>query len=231
MELKETESPAGSPESEDIETSCSEQVLSEERFGKPQESYSRVRRNRLSSSVLYDSPIFRHMGELSVLRRVPRGVLWKNSLMIPKCTCSHDWEFGWLVRDCMQSSSSKYLFSAGSSICIGLYLAPFCSSFTGSVRGCLERYCCQLLFCISGKLFIFVSPSLSPPQPPAKKKNLWSRKTWWRVEFPLGESCHQRMAEHWRSFPSSHPSLSASRVLLLSYRHCRRSSKMQTAEK
>ncbi|KFQ58808.1 Tuberin [Pelecanus crispus] len=41
MELKETESPAGSPESEDIETSCSEQVLSEERFGKPQESYSR----------------------------------------------------------------------------------------------------------------------------------------------------------------------------------------------
>lgn len=44
MELKETESPAESPESEDIETSCSEQVLSEERFGKP-ESYSRVRRN------------------------------------------------------------------------------------------------------------------------------------------------------------------------------------------
>ncbi|NXQ95421.1 TSC2 protein, partial [Sagittarius serpentarius] len=41
MELKETESPAGSPESEDIDTSCSEQVLSEERFGKPQESYSR----------------------------------------------------------------------------------------------------------------------------------------------------------------------------------------------
>ncbi|KFQ80107.1 Tuberin [Phaethon lepturus] len=40
-ELKETESPAESPESEDIETSCSEQVLSEERFGKPQESYSR----------------------------------------------------------------------------------------------------------------------------------------------------------------------------------------------
>ncbi|NWI27978.1 TSC2 protein, partial [Sula dactylatra] len=41
LELKETESPAESPESEDIETSCSEQVLSEERFGKPQESYSR----------------------------------------------------------------------------------------------------------------------------------------------------------------------------------------------
>ncbi|NXG83381.1 TSC2 protein, partial [Stercorarius parasiticus] len=41
MELRETESPAESPESEDIETSCSEQVLSEERFGKPQESYSR----------------------------------------------------------------------------------------------------------------------------------------------------------------------------------------------
>ncbi|NXA17149.1 TSC2 protein, partial [Ibidorhyncha struthersii] len=41
MELKETESPAESPESEDIETSCSEQVLSEERFGKHQESYSR----------------------------------------------------------------------------------------------------------------------------------------------------------------------------------------------
>ncbi|NXF47202.1 TSC2 protein, partial [Oceanites oceanicus] len=41
MELKETESPAESPESEDIETSCSEPVLSEERFGKPQESYSR----------------------------------------------------------------------------------------------------------------------------------------------------------------------------------------------
>ncbi|NXW85360.1 TSC2 protein, partial [Alopecoenas beccarii] len=41
MELKETESPAESPESEDIETSCSEQVLSEERFGKPRESYSR----------------------------------------------------------------------------------------------------------------------------------------------------------------------------------------------
>ncbi|NXC72211.1 TSC2 protein, partial [Anhinga anhinga] len=40
-DLKETESPAESPESEDIETSCSEQVLSEERFGKPQESYSR----------------------------------------------------------------------------------------------------------------------------------------------------------------------------------------------
>lgn len=57
MELKETESPAESPESEDIETSCSEQVLSEERFGKPQESYSRVRRNRLTSSVLYDSPL------------------------------------------------------------------------------------------------------------------------------------------------------------------------------
>ncbi|XP_026714820.1 tuberin isoform X6 [Athene cunicularia] len=41
MELKETESPVESPESEDIDTSCSEQVLSEERFGKPQESYSR----------------------------------------------------------------------------------------------------------------------------------------------------------------------------------------------
>ncbi|NXE27555.1 TSC2 protein, partial [Ardeotis kori] len=41
MELKETESPAESPESEDVDTSCSEQVLSEERFGKPQESYSR----------------------------------------------------------------------------------------------------------------------------------------------------------------------------------------------
>ncbi|OXB68811.1 hypothetical protein ASZ78_002226 [Callipepla squamata] len=41
MELKETESPAESPESEDFETSCSEQVLSEERFGKAQESYSR----------------------------------------------------------------------------------------------------------------------------------------------------------------------------------------------
>ncbi|KFV12387.1 Tuberin [Tauraco erythrolophus] len=41
MELKETESPAESPESEDMETSCSEQVLSEERFRKPQESYSR----------------------------------------------------------------------------------------------------------------------------------------------------------------------------------------------
>ncbi|NXF68550.1 TSC2 protein, partial [Ciccaba nigrolineata] len=41
MELKETESPAESPESEDIDTSCSEQVLSEERFGKPQDSYSR----------------------------------------------------------------------------------------------------------------------------------------------------------------------------------------------
>ncbi|XP_042654230.1 tuberin isoform X3 [Tyto alba] len=40
-ELKESESPAESPESEDIETSCSEQGLSEERFGKPQESYSR----------------------------------------------------------------------------------------------------------------------------------------------------------------------------------------------
>ncbi|KAM6320344.1 tuberin isoform 2-T2 [Podargus strigoides] len=41
MELKETESPVESPESEDIDTSCSELVLSEERFGKPQESYSR----------------------------------------------------------------------------------------------------------------------------------------------------------------------------------------------
>ncbi|XP_055565469.1 tuberin isoform X1 [Falco cherrug] len=41
VELKETEFPAESPESEDIETSCSEQVLSEERFGKPQEPYSR----------------------------------------------------------------------------------------------------------------------------------------------------------------------------------------------
>ncbi|NXD82252.1 TSC2 protein, partial [Halcyon senegalensis] len=41
MELKETESPVESPESEDIDTSCSEQVLSEERFGKPHESYSR----------------------------------------------------------------------------------------------------------------------------------------------------------------------------------------------
>ncbi|NXN14890.1 TSC2 protein, partial [Indicator maculatus] len=41
MELKEAESPAESPESEDIDTSCSEQVLSEERFGKPHESYSR----------------------------------------------------------------------------------------------------------------------------------------------------------------------------------------------
>ncbi|XP_075293087.1 tuberin isoform X5 [Opisthocomus hoazin] len=40
-ELRETESPAESPESEDVETSCSEQLLSEERFGKPQESYSR----------------------------------------------------------------------------------------------------------------------------------------------------------------------------------------------
>ncbi|XP_017941880.1 tuberin isoform X3 [Manacus vitellinus] len=41
MELKETESPVESPESEDVETSCSEHVLSEERFGKGQESYSR----------------------------------------------------------------------------------------------------------------------------------------------------------------------------------------------
>ncbi|NXY87627.1 TSC2 protein, partial [Alcedo cyanopectus] len=41
MELKETESPVESPESEDIDTLCSEQVLSEERFGKPHESYSR----------------------------------------------------------------------------------------------------------------------------------------------------------------------------------------------
>ncbi|KFO77103.1 Tuberin [Cuculus canorus] len=41
MELKETESPVESPESEDVETSCSEPLLSEERFGKPQESYSR----------------------------------------------------------------------------------------------------------------------------------------------------------------------------------------------
>ncbi|KAJ7416815.1 Tuberin [Willisornis vidua] len=41
MELKETESPAETPESEDMETSCSEHVLSEERFGKAQESYSR----------------------------------------------------------------------------------------------------------------------------------------------------------------------------------------------
>ncbi|NXW57440.1 TSC2 protein, partial [Eurystomus gularis] len=41
MELKETESPVESPESEDIDTSCSEQVLSEERFGRPHESYSR----------------------------------------------------------------------------------------------------------------------------------------------------------------------------------------------
>lgn len=68
MELKETESPAESPESEDIDTSCSEQVLSEERFGKPQESYSRVRRKRLTSSVLSDSPVFRDKGELSVRR-------------------------------------------------------------------------------------------------------------------------------------------------------------------
>ncbi|XP_027753039.1 tuberin isoform X1 [Empidonax traillii] len=41
MELKEAESPVESPESEDMETSCSEHVLSEERFGKGQESYSR----------------------------------------------------------------------------------------------------------------------------------------------------------------------------------------------
>ncbi|NWR33018.1 TSC2 protein, partial [Tachuris rubrigastra] len=41
MELKETESPVESPESEDMETSCSDHVLSEERFGKGQESYSR----------------------------------------------------------------------------------------------------------------------------------------------------------------------------------------------
>ncbi|XP_068764297.1 tuberin isoform X6 [Struthio camelus] len=41
MELKETDSPAESPESEDFEAACPEQVLNEERFGKPQESYSR----------------------------------------------------------------------------------------------------------------------------------------------------------------------------------------------
>uniref|UniRef100_A0A8U7NC85 Tuberin n=1 Tax=Corvus moneduloides TaxID=1196302 RepID=A0A8U7NC85_CORMO len=41
MELREAESPAESPESEDVETSCSEHVLSEERFGKAQDSYSR----------------------------------------------------------------------------------------------------------------------------------------------------------------------------------------------
>ncbi|NXR39883.1 TSC2 protein, partial [Zosterops hypoxanthus] len=41
MELREAESPAESPESEDVETSCSEHVLSEERFGKGQDSYSR----------------------------------------------------------------------------------------------------------------------------------------------------------------------------------------------
>jgi len=62
-ELRETESPAESPESEDVETSCSEQLLSEERFGKPQESYSRVRRNGLTGWVLYDSPVFRHTGD------------------------------------------------------------------------------------------------------------------------------------------------------------------------
>lgn len=57
MELKETESPAESPESEDFETSCSEQILSEERFGKAQESYSRV--SSSSSSVLRYSPVLR----------------------------------------------------------------------------------------------------------------------------------------------------------------------------
>ncbi|NXH14480.1 TSC2 protein, partial [Bucco capensis] len=41
LELKETESPAESPESEEMDTSCSEAVLSEERFAKPHESYSR----------------------------------------------------------------------------------------------------------------------------------------------------------------------------------------------
>lgn len=42
MELREAESPMESPESEDVETSCSEHVLGEERFGKGQDSYSRV---------------------------------------------------------------------------------------------------------------------------------------------------------------------------------------------
>ncbi|XP_064376112.1 tuberin isoform X3 [Dromaius novaehollandiae] len=41
MELKEADSPAESPESEDFEAACPEQVLNEERFDKPQESYSR----------------------------------------------------------------------------------------------------------------------------------------------------------------------------------------------
>ncbi|XP_062444519.1 tuberin isoform X6 [Rhea pennata] len=41
MELKETDSPAESPESEDFEAACPDQVLNEERFGKPQETYSR----------------------------------------------------------------------------------------------------------------------------------------------------------------------------------------------
>lgn len=89
MELKETESPAESPESEDIDTSCSEQVLSEERFGKPQESYSRVRRKRLSCPVLCDSHIFSHTGELFVLSRVVLDTFCKTSLLIPKCTCSY----------------------------------------------------------------------------------------------------------------------------------------------
>lgn len=57
MELKETESPAESPESEDFETSCSEQVLSEERFGKAQEFYSRV--SSSGSFMLHYSPILR----------------------------------------------------------------------------------------------------------------------------------------------------------------------------
>lgn len=72
MELREAESPAESPESEDVETSCSEHVLSEERFGKAQDSYSRVRRG--PGRAVGDS-------QEGIVHEFPHGPLRNSSLM------------------------------------------------------------------------------------------------------------------------------------------------------
>ncbi|NWY67574.1 TSC2 protein, partial [Erithacus rubecula] len=55
-EPREGECPAGSPDSEDYETSCSEPLLAEDSFGKGQDSYSRVRRSLAVTNEKQKSP-------------------------------------------------------------------------------------------------------------------------------------------------------------------------------
>uniref|UniRef100_A0A8C3V699 TSC complex subunit 2 n=1 Tax=Catharus ustulatus TaxID=91951 RepID=A0A8C3V699_CATUS len=73
MELREAESPLESPESEDVETSCSEHVLGEERFGKGQDSYSRSS-STSSQEEKAARPEELAEGAIPIGREEPRGL-------------------------------------------------------------------------------------------------------------------------------------------------------------